>query len=70
MLTFLEAHTKPDPADIMPSFEMLANPDVSDLSEADRQDTIDDLKIVYPDATFRWHYCNHDFGGGCTTKDI
>jgi len=31
-------------------------------------ETMTQLKIAYPGAEYRWHYCNHDEGGGCRTE--
>ncbi len=39
--------------------------DVSDFSEAERQTSLADARILYPAAQFFWHQCAHDESKSC-----
>ncbi len=66
MLTFLEVHSKPteEVAQVL-----LACLDVTGLNEQERLGALADLRILYGDALYRWHFCGHDVGEPCRIEE-
>lgn len=65
MLKLLEVKTIPE--DISKA-EMLARLDVTENTEAERQEILDNTRILYPGCAYYWHDCGHDIGEHCSVR--
>ena len=70
MITFIEVYSPPDKTKENSSV-MLANPDVSKLSQVKREEVIKNLIDLYSKGiTLQYHYCHHDTSGSCQSEQI
>jgi hypothetical protein len=65
MRLYLDVKSKPEDR------ELLAHVDVTDMSEQERSDTLDDLKALHgAEATYYWHECHHDVNKPCKREGV
>lgn len=71
MLTLLEVKRIINPDDPNKTeIEELARLDLTENTEAERQEVLANARILYPDARFYWHSCGHDEGNPCWTEEV